>query len=63
MLMNDPWLENNVPAILAEYRRQLEKQEEWSLKILVEHYGLEGHDKQSYIDALVEHYRKQLKDK
>jgi hypothetical protein len=46
--------------ILAEYRRQLEKQDEWALKILVDHYGLSGHDKASYIDALVEHYRKQL---
>jgi len=61
--MNDPWLENNVPAILAEYQRGLETQEEWALKILVEHYGLEDHDKQSYINALVEHYRKQLEDK
>lgn len=51
-------------AILAEYRHQLELQDEWALKILVEHYGLSGklseQDKQSCIDALVEHYKQQL---
>lgn len=50
-------------AILDAYRRSLEVQEEWALKILVEHYELSGHDKPSYIDALVEHYRKQLEGK
>ena len=43
--MNDPWLENNVPAILAEYQRGLETQEEWALKILVEHYRKQLEDK------------------
>ena len=52
-----------IDAILAEYRCSLQVQEEWALKILVEHYGLSGHDKQSYIDALVEHFKKQLEGK
>ena len=46
--------------ILAEYRRELEKQDEYTLKVLVRHYELEGHDKQSCIDALVEHFKQQL---
>ncbi len=46
-----------IDEILREYRRQLEAQPEWALAILVEHYELTGHDKASYIDALVEHYR------
>jgi hypothetical protein len=49
-------------TILAEYRLQLELMEESMLKILVEHYGLSGHDKQSYIDALVEHFKQQLEE-
>jgi predicted alpha/beta-fold hydrolase len=47
-------------TILAEYRRSLEAQDESMLKTLIEHYGLSGHDKQSYINALVEHFKKQL---
>ncbi len=48
-------------SILATYRSELELQGEWALKILVEHYGLScSDDKQSYIDALVEHFRQQL---
>ncbi len=48
-------------AILAEYRRQIELQAEQELKILVEHYELScSDDRQSYIDALVEHFRQQL---
>lgn len=54
---NDPWLERDIPAILAEYRRQLEMQGEQELKTLVEHYEIPGHDKPSYIDALVAHYK------
>lgn len=47
-------------AILAEYRRSLEAQNEQELQAIAEHYGLSGHDKQSYIDALVKHFRQQL---
>jgi hypothetical protein len=46
--------------ILAEYRRQLEAMEEWALFVLVAHYELSAHDKQSCVDALVEHFRQQL---
>ena len=55
--MNNPSLDQ----ILSAYRSELELQSEWSLKILVEHYELScSDDKQSYIDALVEHFRQQL---
>jgi hypothetical protein len=46
--------------ILAEYRHQLELMEDWALFILIAHYGLEGHDKPSCIDALVAHFKQQL---
>lgn len=52
--------DSHLDTVLATYRRELELQAEWALRILVEHYGLSGHDKQSYIDALVEHFRQQL---
>jgi hypothetical protein len=48
--------------ILAEYRYQLTLMEEWALLVLVAHYGLIGHDKASCIDALVDHFKKQLED-
>lgn len=47
-------------TILAEYRRSLEAQNEQELKAIAEYYGLSGHNKQSIIDALVEHFKKQL---
>lgn len=47
-------------GILAEYHYQLSLMEESILKILCEHYEIEGHDKATYIEALVEHFRQQL---
>ena len=52
--------DSRLDEILASYRRQLGLQEESHIKILIEHYGLSGHDKQSYINALVRHYKQQL---
>ena len=49
-------------TILAEYRRSLEAQDESMLKTLIERYGISGHDKHSYIDALVEHFKQQLEE-
>ena len=48
--------------ILAEYRRSLEAQGLQELKDIAEHYGLTDRlqDKQSIIDALVEHFKQQL---
>jgi hypothetical protein len=47
--------------ILAEYRRNLEAQGEQELRAIAEHYGLAvGQDKQAVIDALVDHFKKQL---
>jgi hypothetical protein len=49
-------------ATLAEYRHSLEKQSEDMLKNLVEDYELSSKygNKPSYIDALVEDFKKQL---
>ena len=48
-------------AILAEYRSSLEAQGLQELRAIAEHYGLaSGDDKQSIIDALVEHFKNQL---
>jgi len=49
-------------AILAEYRRNLEAQGEQELKAIAEHYGIADglQDRQSIIDALVEHFKNQL---
>ena len=53
--MNDPTL------ILATYRRELELQATFALKILVEHYELQcSSDRQAYINALIEHFKNQL---
>jgi hypothetical protein len=49
-------------TILAEYRRSLEAQGLEALRAIAEHYGIvDGlQDKQAIIDALVEHFRRQL---
>jgi len=47
-------------TILAEYRHSLEAQGKRELKAIAEHYGLSGEDRQSIIDALVEHFKQQL---
>lgn len=47
-------------TILSEYRHSLEAQGEQELRAIAEHYGLTGEDRQAIIDALVEHFRRQL---
>jgi hypothetical protein len=49
-------------TILSEYRRSLEVQGLEALRAIAEHYGLADglQDKQAIIDALVEHFKKQL---
>ncbi len=57
--------DSRLDVTLAEYRRSLESQDEQMLKNLVEDYELSSKDenKPSYIDALVEDFKKQLEDK
>ncbi len=53
--------EDALEHTLATYRRELEIQPDFALEILIIHYGISCSDnKQSMIDALVEHFKQQL---
>lgn len=58
--MPEPY-DSNLEHILAIYRAELEVQPDFALEILVHHYGLScSDDRQSLINALVEHFKQQL---
>jgi len=53
--------DRNLEFILATYRRELEIQPDFALEILIIHYELRcSDDRQSYINAIVEHFKQQL---
>jgi hypothetical protein len=51
---------STIDMALDAYRRKLKTKSDLELEILVKHYNVSGNDRQSRINALVEHYRQEL---